>query len=319
MEKEAVLNAMQESYIAKKDDSSWALCIPSYTRPYFKLAKWLRKCSREFLDLHIRIFVHSEELEQYKAINPTFKYVIVPEQYYGVGYTREFINKWGVANKISILLDWDDDIKNLTFMYASTDCYGIPSTKHSSRTDEVSDPLFTEKILCYTVYLAEYLFSAYPKLRLGNVRRQRFCGDVTVHQTIANINKGATPRQTNIWNLKDYEEGKYFIPSTRYHGDDIISSARVLECGEDLFSLQAIGYDFVSEQEDTTLRDTDENTERNRAIHKTEYENLMQLEVRKYLKTSKSYPDGSYMYGDIDWKKFAQVHPERKGFALRWE
>ena len=43
------------------------------------------------------------------------------------------------------------------------------------------------------------------------------------------------------------------------------------------------------------------------------------LEVKNYLKMSKTYPDGAYMYGDIDWKKFYLLHPERKGFDLRIE
>ena len=31
------------------------------------------------------------------------------------------------------------------------------------------------------------------------------------------------------------------------------------------------------------------------------------------------YIDNNCMYGDIDWKKFYLLHPERKGFDLRTE
>lgn len=316
MTKENVLKAIEEAHTAMKDKKGWCLCIPSYTRPLFAFSSLLKRCSQEFLDNKVRIFVHQDELEKYKKANPNLSYVVVPEEYYGVGYTREFINLWAIENNYSILFDWDDDIKNLTFMYASTDCYGNPSTKHSSKGDEQSDSLFTEKLLCYTAYISDYLFVKYPYLRLGNVRRQRFCGDVSVHQTLANVNKGATPRQTNIWNLRDYVKGKYFIESTRWHGDDIISSARVLEENEGLFSIQQVGYDFVSEQVNSTLRDSDENTPFNRNIHKKEYEDLQKLEIRNYLKTSKAYSDGAYMYGDIDWRRYYALHPERKGFSV---
>lgn len=315
MTKEKVLEAMKEAE-QMANASEWAVCIPSYTRPNFRLGKLLRKCTPEFLATHVFIFVHADELEAYKKFNPNLNYVIVPPEYYGVGYTRDYVYTWGKGNLKRITFCWDDDIKNLTFMYASTDCYGYHSTKHSSKTDEQADPLFTQHILCYTAYIAQFLFTAYPNLMLGNIRRQRFCGDVTVHQTLANINKGATPRQTNIMNTAVYQEG-YFPESSRWHGDDIIIAAKILQDGKDLFSIQQVGYDFVSEQEDTTLRDTDENTERNKQIHAKEYQDLMQFEIRKYLKTAKAYPNGDYMYGDVDWRRFYALHPERKGFSLK--
>ena len=321
MEKEKVLQAMEEAFAVMTPRTDWCLCVPSHLRPDFKLGKLLRKCTPEFLQSHVFVFVREEELAEgkYQKLSPGFNYVAVPPEYNGVGTTREFINCWGVEHGKTMLFDWDDDTKNLTFMYASKDCYGYPSTKHSSRDDERRDPLFTQKLLCYTAYISDYLFTQYPWLRIGNVRRQHFCGDVEVHKTLAHINKGATPRQTNIWNLRNYVKGKYLPESSRWHGDDIIIAARVLEEGEGLFSIQQIGYDFVSEQVNSTLRDTDENSERNRAIHAKEWKDLQQFEIKHYLKVCKAYPDGHYMYGDVDWRKFYALHPDRKGFSIKVE
>jgi hypothetical protein len=319
MTKEKVLQAMEEANAVMATRDDWCLCIPSYTRPDFVLGRLLKKCTKEFIRTHIYVFVHQDELDDYKQFNPELNYEVVPESCYGLGYTRDYINCWSVSKGLKLILNWDDDIKNLTFMYASKDCYGNPSTKHSSREDERNDPIFTQKILCYTAYIADYLFATYPNLRVGNIRRQRFCGDVSVHQTLAHINKGATPRQTNIWNLKGYIKGLYLPESARWHGEDIITAARVLEEGEQLFSIQQVGYDFVSEQISSVVRDTDENSERNRKLHAKEYQDLQAFEIRKYLKAGKTYPDGSYMYGDVDWRRFYALHPDRKGFSIKVE
>ena len=317
MEKEKVWEAIAEGHSAMKDRTDWCLCVPSYTRPDFVFGRQLRRASKEFLKSHVFIFVHEDELSAYKSVNPDYNYVVVPEAHYGLGATRNFLRLWCKDKGCRFVLDWDDDIEHVRFMYASTDRYGDPSTKHNSSADEESDPIFVERLLCYTAYLADYLFNTYPRLRAGNVRRQHFCGHEYVHKTLAHINKGATPRQTNIWKLADYEAERYLPEMARWHGEDIISASCVLQNGEDLFSIQQVGYDYVPESKASVVRDTDENTERNRKLHAQEFRDLQTLEVKDYLKMSKTYPDGSYMYGDIDWKKFYLLHPERKGFDLR--
>ena len=319
MEKEKVWEAIAEGHTAMKDRPDWCLCVPSYTRPDFVFGRQLRRASKEFLKSHVFIFVHEDELPAYKAINPDYNYVVVPETNYGLGATRNFLRLWCKDKGCKFVLDWDDDIEHVRFMYASTDRYGDPSTKHNSSADEESDPIFVERLLCYTAYLADYLFNTYPRLRAGNVRRQHFCGHEYVNRTLAHINKGATPRQTNIWKLVDYDAELYLPEMARWHGEDIISAACVLQNGEDLFSIQQVGYDYVPESKSSVVRDTDENSERNRKLHTQEYKDLQTLEVKNYLKMSKTYPDGSYMYGDIDWKKFYLLHPERKGLDLRIE
>lgn len=319
MEKEQVWAAIAEGHAAMKDRTDWCLCVPSYTRPDFVFGRQLRRASKEFLKSHVFIFVHEDELSAYKALNPDYNYVVVPETHYGLGATRNFLRLWCKDKGCKFVLDWDDDIEHVRFMYASLDRYGDPSTKHNSSADEESDPIFVERLLCYTAYLADYLFNTYPRLRAGNVRRQHFCGHEYVHKTLAHINKGATPRQTNIWKLADYDAERYLPEMARWHGEDIISASCVLQNGEDLFSIQQVGYDYVPESKASVVRDTDENSERNRKLHAQEFKDLQTLEVKDYLKMSKTYPDGSYMYGDIDWKKFYLLHPERKGFDLRIE
>lgn len=319
MEKEKVWAAIAEGHAAMKDRTDWCLCVPSYTRPDFVFGRQLRRASKEFIKSHVFIFVHEDELAAYKAINPDYNYVVVPETHYGLGATRNFLRLWCKDKGCKFVLDWDDDIEHVRFMYASTDRYGDPSTKHNSSADEESDPIFVERLLCYTAYLADYLFNTYPRLRAGNVRRQHFCGHEYVNKTLAHINKGATPRQTNIWKLEDYDAERYLPEMARWHGEDIISASCVLQNGEDLFSIQQVGYDYVPESKASVVRDTDENSERNRKLHAQEFKDLQTLEVKDYLRMSKTYPDGSYMYGDIDWKKFYILHPDRKGFDLRIE
>ena len=319
MTKEKVWAAIAEGHSAMKDRTDWCLCVPSYTRPDFVFGRQLRRASKEFLKSHVFIFVHEDELAAYKAINPDYNYVIVPETHYGLGATRNFLRLWCKERGCKFVLDWDDDIEHVRFMYASTDRYGDPSTKHNSSADEESDPIFVERLLCYTAYLADYLFDKYPHLRAGNVRRQHFCGHEYVNKTLAHINKGATPRQTNIWKLEDYDAERYLPEMARWHGEDIISASCVLQNGDDLFSIQQVGYDYVPESKSSVVRDTDENSERNRKLHAQEFSDLQTLEVKDYLRMSKTYPDGSYMYGDIDWKKFYLLHPDRKGFDLRIE
>lgn len=320
MKKEEMLEFMQKARQKQRNNLDWIVCVPSITRPNFALGKLLReKCSKEFLRSHVVIFVRKEEFEAYSRCNPDFNYEIVPEDFYGVGYTRDYVNNWAYTHGKSVVFNWDDDTKNLTFMYEALDREGYACTHHSNKADYEKSPVFVEEILCSIAELTFHLFKVFPTLRLGNIRRQRFCGDYSVQETLAHVNKGALPRQTEIWKVSDYEIGRYMKPSGRYHGEDITMVANVLQNKEDLFSIQQFGYDFVSEQISSTVRDPDENSERNRKLHAHTFESLKQWEIKNYLKISKTYPDGAFMYGDIDWRRFYVLHPDRKGGAYLME
>lgn len=292
-----------DNLMSKPTITNWCLCIPSYTRPDFALGTYLTKgCSTEFIKEHVFVFVHVEELEAYKANYPLFNYVIVPEECYGLGRTRNYCYKWAKEQDYDMALNFDDDIKALEVLWEDTDAHGFATMRHTTKGDRVDFPYLTQYILNYYACCAWSLFNKYPSLRMGAIRRQHFCNNVPPEQ-FARINGGSTPRQTYAMRLADYTDDVWQIEESRWHGEDIIGAAHILKdrC-EDMFSIQQITYDFVSESVSSTVRDTDENSPRNRKLHAEEWDNLTKLGLSDYVRKSKTYPDGSYMYGDIDWK-----------------
>lgn len=296
-----VLCRMDNLYATYK--GNWCLCIPSYTRPNFALGKYLMEgCNAEFLKERVFVFVHVEELEAYKSNYPLFNYVIVPEECYGLGRTRDYCYLWAKEQDYDFALNFDDDIKALEFLWEDVDAHGFATMRHSTKGDRELFPLLTQYILNYYAWSADQIFKHYPTVRMGAIRRQHFCNNVPPEQ-FARINGGSTPRQTYAMRLAGYDSSYWSLEESRWHGEDIIGASHILKdkC-EDLFSIQQITYDFVSESVSSTVRDTDENSPRNISLHKQEWDNLKSLDLANFVRKSKTYLNGDYMYGDIDWK-----------------
>ena len=76
-------------------------------------------------------------------------------------------------------------------------------------------------------------------------------------------------------------------------------------------------YDYIDEKKDSVVRDPN-NPDKNRYLYKLEYDGLMGMEIRHYLNESFKLPDGQYMFGDIDWKRYHTLHGTKE-YIRKWK
>lgn len=283
--------------------------IPSYNRPKIVIAdKVLRYFSPDALE-KVFIVVRAEQYLAYRKANPHLHYVVIPEgAVSGVGSTRQFILDYAIGHKLPVIMDMDDDIKYLQYLYTKLNPSGHPASYHTGVRHWKKDPLIPQKVLQMAGKLARDCFNKYPQVLLGNIRKQRFSNHEELAQVKYYINRGPTPRQTkilNVWGI--YKAGIRMPDAFNLHGDDIGFAAEVLQRGYSCFNIPCLCYDYVDDQVASVVRDP-KNPEKNRWLHKLEYDALQQMEIKDYLKETFKFPDGQYKFGDIDWLKYHKLH-----------
>lgn len=281
--------------------------IPSYNRPEFVSARILRGFTPEARK-RIHIVTRWEQRKAYRAANPEFHVLPIPYDYpiNGLASTRQFIFEYAVEHKLPLIIDMDDDITYLSYLFdGKSEKTGAPYSKHSIKADREADPMLDQKILTLAAHIAKGVFEKHPDVMLGNIRRQRMSQHVENSKLKYIINAGPTPRQVTLMNVRGlYKAGidrdMLFDP----HGDDIGFCAVILAAGKSLFNIPCLTYDYVSEKCDSVVR-TPENSKR---LHKLEYDTLQKFPIRDYLRTTFKDEDGDYMWGDIDWRKYHKLN-----------
>ena len=91
------------------------------------------------------------------------------------------------------------------------------------------------------------------------------------------------------------------------HGDDIGFAAEVLQNGFSCFNIPCLCYDYIDDQVASVVRDP-HNPDKNRWLHKLEYDALMNMEIAQYLRETFKFPDGQYKFGDINWQQYHKLH-----------
>lgn len=281
--------------------------IPSYNRPDFVSAKILRQFP-EATRKRIHIVTRWEQRKDYRKANPEFHVLPIPHDYpvNGLASTRQFIFEYAAENRMPYIIDMDDDITYLTYLFdGRSEKSGLPYSKHSIKADRDKDPALDLKILTLASHIAKGIFAKHPDVMLGNIRRQRMSQHVENSKLKYIINSGPTPRQVTFLNVRGLHKAginrdMMFDP----HGDDIGFCAVVLAAGKSLFNIPCLTYDYVSEKCDSVVR-TPENSKR---LHRLEYDALQTLPIKDYLRTSFRDEDGDYMWGDIDWRKYHKLH-----------
>lgn len=297
--------------------------IPSYKRPEFITGQ---KILPLFTDKALeRVFIVVRE-EQYITYCSTNRHLtkrgltIIPipkGKVSGVGSTRQFILDYAIENRLPCIMDMDDDIKYIQFLYTGRNGSGKRCSMHTNVKDWEDDPLIPQKVLQLTGRISREVFREHPEVLLGNIRRQRFSNHSELSDIKYQINKGPTPRQTKILNVKGISRAEIRMPDEfNLHGDDIGFAAEVLQKGYSCFNIPCLCYDFIDDQVDSVVRDP-HNPEKNRYLHKLEYDGLMGMEIKHYLRESFKFPDGQYKFGDIDWRKYHKYHKSNP-IVVRW-
>lgn len=272
----------------------------------------------------VYVFVSPAEYEDYKSHYPDFN--IIPRDKQGtVGGARQ--EAWRVAyeeygHKRAIFMD--DDILRISPMVESATYTGKNAGSESSRMlnkeywDEVPDRI--RKTLHLFSYVGDRACDEVPNMMLGSAIKQHMSFGYKNHRTMYTINNGVTPKQMMFLELERmFDAGiqldlKYFAR----HGDDIATVAEVLKAGGACFAVPSITYDFLPEAQNI-LRSQVRNAGNAAELHALEYEGLMTLPIKHYLKEKRSMIDGSYEWGEVNWvayKKF--IGEEGKLVRVPW-
>lgn len=297
--------------------------IPSYNRPEFITGKNLLPMFTDRALKKVFLVVREEQYDKYYKVNRKLvkrgmNIVPIPKgEVSGVGSTRQFLLDWAIENRFPCIMDMDDDIKYLQFLYSGRNASGVRCSKHTGVRDWENDPYIPQKVLQLAGRISREVFREHPDVLLGNIRKQRFSNHADLADTKYQINKGPTPRQTKILNARGIKKAGIRMPEAfNLHGDDIGFAAEVLQRGYSCFNIPCLCYDYVDDQVDSVVRDP-HNPDKNRPLHKLEYDGLMKMEIKYYLRETFKFPDGQYKFGDINWQKYHKLHGT-KPIIERW-
>ena len=279
---------------------------PSYNRPDFVSAKMFNSFSEE-AKKKIHIVVRNEQYKAYKKQNPDSHIILIPKDdpIHGLASTRQFIFEYAVDHRYSMIIDIDDDIKNLTYLYDGVSGTGNPCSSHTIKVDRENDPLLEQKVLLMASRIAREVFKNHPDVYLGNIRRQRLSQGVDNAKLKYIINSGPTPRQVTFINVKGLYKAGINRDVKRFdrHGDDIGFCAVILKAGGSLFNIPCLTYDYVSEKCDSVIR----TPETEKELHAYEYKMLQKYPIKDYLRVTFRDDEGNYMWGDVDFRKLNKL------------
>jgi hypothetical protein len=278
---------------------------PSYMRPNFVSGKLFRTFEPE-VQQKIHIVVRPEQYAAYKEANPEFDIISLRDYpVNGLASTRQFIFEYAVKHKYPMIIDMDDDIKILTYLFNGVTAKGDLCSKHSLVPDAQEDPLLQQKVLLGASFIARQVFKKHPAVVLGNIRRQRMCQDKNNARLKYIIDCGPTPRQVTFMNIKSlYKMGiNRDVERFDRHGDDIGFVAKILAEGGHCFNIPCLTYDYVSEKCDSVVR----TPETEKELHAYEYRMLQDYPIKDYLRTTFKDEEGNYMWGDVNWQAYHKL------------
>lgn len=290
--------------------------VPSYNRPNFVTAKMFDCFTDEELE-KVHIVVRSEQAQAYRKANPRLHILPIPKDIPigGLASTRQFIFDVAVQKRYPVIIDMDDDIKNLAYMYDGFSGTGNPCSKHTVKADRLADPLLEQRVLAMAGDIAREVFRDNPTVYLGNIRRQRMAQHPENSKLKYIVNSGPTPRQVTLINVRGLHKAR-INRSMRFdkHGDDIGFCAVILANGGHLFNIPCLTYDYVSEKCDSVIR----TPETEKKLHRYEYNMLQHYPIQDYLRVSFRDEDGDYMWGDINWTAYHKLHGTKREKVF-WE
>lgn len=283
--------------------------IPSYKRPDFDFGKKVLPNFSKKAQQKVFVFVREKQIDRYYKHNKSLQYVVIPKgEVSGVGSTRQWLLDYAIKNRIPVMMDMDDDIIRFHYQFSDYTKSGKLTGRH--RGELMNGENSYQLILQLAGRISREIFKKYPEVIVGNLRKQRFCHHHRYVLTKYQINKGPTPRQTKIINVKAVYKNDIVVPEAfNLHGDDIGFAAEVLQRGFSCFNIPCLTYDYVDDATNSVVRDIrNPESEANRRLHKLEYDALQQMEIKHYLRESFKFDDGQYKFGDIDWQKYHKFH-----------
>lgn len=279
--------------------SEFPLLIPSYNRQGAPLIRLATKVLKD--DYPWFVMVRKSQKQDYldAGLPRSHALAAADSTINSVGKAHTKLMKWAIRQGFHYAFDWDDDI--MRFGRKLPDGTRHESYKSTGNTDPWFDgPAYWKS----ASKLATRAFKRHPLTVAGSIQNQRWASSLTLQ-----VQCGKTPRRSKIMNLDRISEHGLWCPKEFWkHGDDIGCAALYLQRGFQVFTIGNLVYDFAPETSiacPSTLRDRDES--KNREIHTEELHNLNQYDITNYLRVTKRYEDGTYMYGDINWQRYRKL------------
>ena len=280
------------------------ICIPSYMRYERKsnktLTSLIEKCDEE-IQKNTYVFVRREQAEQYKESFPSVNIISLPEiNGLALATTRQYMQDF-VAYELKqpYCVDMDDDINDLKFVYHEN------GKDHLSKSGEVNPSL---------IFRLAFEFSrmAFEKngCVFGNIHRVRFANTFPASQMAYVVNRGATPRQVTFVNVKELTRiGVKRNPAFNVNGDDVGFIAEISKYGKDFFQIPSLAYSFVDDSTNSVIR----NSKNIKAKSAYTYNQLQNYPMKNFLRSTITFDDGSFKFGDIDYSAYCKIYNRPSG------
>lgn len=261
----------------------------------------------------INVVVRKSQGDDYRRAYPKFQiYALPDEAIRNVGRARWAAAELAYGLGEDEILMADDDLNSLHFLFERTMVRGknagAPCSGHSTKEDEAALDDLPNRVLAGLGAVAREVFAVEPRAVLGSAIRRNMCFAVQNHRTKYLRNGGATPRALAAWNLARMDELGIELNVDLFgeHGDDIGLVAEVLAKGGDCFSMPSFAYGHWAESENIELS-VIRTRETAPKLHRDEYAALQTYPIRDYLREKRSILDGSYEWGEVDWRKYGKL------------
>ena len=278
--------------------------IPSYRRPIFKSSELFQLFSKDLMN-KVHIVVRSEEFDAYKSSNPRFDIIKIPEDYPigGLASTRQFIFEYARDHHLDLIVDMDDDITGLHFCYRDPDKSNNQG-RYTPKEWSIEVPDFTARLLTAGSLVMKEAIEDNDNVWIGSFRRGRWSQKPENHLTKYCIDKVTTCRQVTFVNVKGLSENNINRDMIfDRHGDDIGFVAVILANKGHCAILNSFIYSYLDEKRDSVIR----NKSNERELHQIEFNALQMYPIKDYLRRTFEYEDGSYMWGDVDWRMYHKL------------
>lgn len=246
------------------------------------------------------VVIAAEELEAYRAADPTIPYLTIPSGYAGlpggVGRARQFCLDTAAMLGLDHILILDDDMISLTMLYA------IDGGKASHAFKRHIDPADTEAFRygCLVLF-AQVAEEAYRKVPTAMIASAQ-CNAASRTQRSSGLrwqlNRGGPPAQIQSWKVDRFTEsvGSIDLERFNWHGDDIGVATQIVSSGGDTVKIPSILGHYQDYETQSVIR----TPETAPALRAAEHEALMSDPLARYVMTRHDLL-GQPQWHSLDW------------------
>lgn len=313
MEKQKMTHVLQEIYHSDYQ------CVPIWLNSFDRADDapslgWLDNLDATMTPLvNVRVLVEQLESYQEKYPNLTFhpasmqsmspvgtaRQILFDTIYYTHGHSRAII--------------MDDDLTELNLLTQSFSqkgkSAGAESSRGYTRAERADMGIFYDAFFKLFSRVSEEVLDSDGDVILGSARKRHMSFGYKNHRIKYQVNSGVSARQLMFFDFERFNAIGAAIDQEHFyrHGDDIGTMASVLANGGKTFTLPSFIYDTYSEDVNI-YKSKIRNASTKPELHAEEYHGLQQYPIKDYLREKRSLIDGTYEWGDVDWRKYHKLH-----------